>query len=192
MPNHSVEVDLQFDLKDYVRASTRLMFTRPSFLILLALTGGAVLYGIYFVIINAGTMGFVAALLSQVPFLVLGLVPVVLWLSLRRQGAPRDPAGQRKHLGRHRGGVHHARDGREGPGMRGRLASHHHPEHGTRSEAHGHEGPGHRRALQGPGHGVVERPVEGAGGDQGDDLRGRPPVRRVSQPARPRWPCSPR
>ena len=87
MPNHSVEVDLQFDLKDYVRASTRLMFTRPSFLILLALTGGAVLYGIYFVIINAGTMGFVAALLSQVPFLVLGLVPVVLWLSLRRQGA---------------------------------------------------------------------------------------------------------
>lgn len=87
MSNHTVEVDLQFDLNDYVRASTRLMFTRPSFLILLALTGGAVLYGIYFVIVSTGTMGFVPALISQVPFLVLGLVPLVLWLSLRRQGS---------------------------------------------------------------------------------------------------------
>ena len=110
----------------------------------------------------------------------------------RRQGAPRDPPGQREQLGRHRGGVHHPCDGREGAGVRGRLASHHHAEHGSRTEAHGHEGTGSRRALEGLGHAIVERPVEGAGGDQGDDLRGRPPVRRVSQPARPRWPCSPR
>ncbi len=87
MSNDTVEVDFQFELNDYIRASTRLMFTRPSFLILLALTGGAVLYGIYFVIISTSTMGFVAALMSQIPFLVLGLVPLVLWFSLRRQGA---------------------------------------------------------------------------------------------------------
>ncbi len=87
MSNHTVEIDLRFELSDYVRASTRLMFTRPSFLILLALTAGAVLYGVYFIVVNTSTMGFAPALLSQVPFLVLGLVPVVLWLSLRRQGA---------------------------------------------------------------------------------------------------------
>ena len=106
--------------------------------------------------------------------------------------AGRHPPGEADQLTGHHGGVDHSGNGSQRARVRGGVAAHHDAQHGTGTQSYGNEGPGDHAVRQVGGHGVVERPVEGAGGDEGDDLGGRPPVRRISQPARPRWPCSPR
>ncbi len=87
MPTERIEVELRFDLSDYIRATTRLLFTQPTFVAILALTAVAVAYAMYMAIRDAASMGFGQALLAQAPILLFLLVPVVLWFSLRRQGA---------------------------------------------------------------------------------------------------------
>lgn len=87
MPTETVEVELRFDLADYIRATTRLLFTQPTFVGILALTALAVIYAMYVAIRDAGAMGFGQALWMQAPILLFLLVPIVLWFSLRRQGA---------------------------------------------------------------------------------------------------------
>lgn len=87
MPTESVEVELRFSLADYTRATTRLLFTQPTFVAILTLTAAAIAYAMYVAIRDAANMGFGQALLAQAPILLFVLVPIVLWLTLRRQGA---------------------------------------------------------------------------------------------------------
>jgi len=97
----AVEVDLQFDLKDYLRASTRLLFTQSTFLAMLVLVALAILYGLYSVVRNAGLVGFGPALAAQAPFLLFAVLPLVTWFSLRQQGrrliANQRATGERIH-----------------------------------------------------------------------------------------------
>ena len=86
MPNETVDVELKFDLADYVRASTRLLFSKPTFVGILALMGFFVLYSMYMAIRQASTMGLGQALMAQAPVLMFLLIPVVMWFTLRRQG----------------------------------------------------------------------------------------------------------
>jgi len=87
MPSENVEVELRFDLTDYIRATTRLLFTQPTFVAILTMTAVAIVYAMYLAIRDAAAMGFGRALLAQAPILLFLLVPAVLWVSLRRQGA---------------------------------------------------------------------------------------------------------
>ena len=86
MPSETVDVELQFNLNDYIRASTRLLFSKPTFVGILALTSFFVLYSVYMAIRQASTMGLGQALLAQAPILMFLLIPVVMWFTLRRQG----------------------------------------------------------------------------------------------------------
>ena len=87
MPTQTVEVELRFEVNDYIRASTRLLFSKPTFVGILALTGLFVLYAMYTIIRDIASMGAGQALAAQAPILLFALIPVVLWFSLRRQGA---------------------------------------------------------------------------------------------------------
>lgn len=87
MPNETVDVELKFDLNDYIRASTRLLFSKPTFVGILVLMAFFVLYSMYMAIRQAAAMGFGQALVAQAPILMFLLIPVVMWYSLRRQGS---------------------------------------------------------------------------------------------------------
>ena len=121
----------------------------------------------------------------------------------------RHPAGQVHELRRERRRGHDAGQRRQAALVRRRVAREHDAEHAPRAQGAGHERAGARGRVQGGGHGVVERPVEGARLDQQLDLRrgggprlgraphrGHPAVRprrrRSGRPARRRRRCAPR
>ena len=109
----------------------------------------------------------------------------------RAQRAPGHPGGEREQIGRHHWGVHHSGNRLQASGVRGRVARHHHAQHSARPQPHGHQRPGYHGRIQRGGHRVVQRPVQGAGGDKGDDLRGRPPIAHISRRRPGRCRCSP-
>ena len=110
----------------------------------------------------------------------------------RAQRATAHPARQVEQVGGHHGRVHHPGNRLQATRVRGGLAAHHHTQHGAGAKAHGHKGPGHHGRIQRGGHRVIQRPVQGAGGDEGDDLCGRPPIAHISRRRPGRCRCSPR
>ncbi len=118
------------------------------------------------------------------------------------------PAGQVQELRRERRRGHGAGQRRQAALVRRRAAREHHAEHPPRAQGAGHQRARARDRVERGGHGVVERPVEGARLDQQLDLRRggpprlgrgrrrghpvvRPRRRRSGRPARRRRRCAP-